>query len=89
MIGVNPNLQCHRFARLARLHGDAGFVQFQGLTERQPGGKRIGFDGHAHPAQLPQHVIAVEGIGFADVEQQVATLFAPDVQADVAIAQRH
>ncbi len=89
--------------RIVRLDPDAGFdwlaldlaidddfalAEPQLLPEARPG-EGIGSQGDADAPDLDQPVVVVPGVGLADIEEDVARGLHPDVEPDVAVAERH
>jgi hypothetical protein len=84
MVGIHPDAD----RRGAGCQHDLTGFQLQHLGKTRTGeGIRIELD--SHPAWFQEFPILTPGIILADQKNDVAVLFRPDVQADVAIAQRH
>src|ERR1039458_3332111 len=88
IICVHPNTQgCS-----ALLNLNFSRSQLERLQESCSASKRTWIQGNAHSTDLHQPLIAIHvlipGIGFANVENQIAVRFHPHVQTNIAIADR-
>ena len=89
MVGVHPEIHRDQVLPLAHTYLDPSLPQMQCLHEGRAVRQRVGCELHTYSPELERTADLTPGVRLGDVEQQVATGLDPDVQADVAIAQRH
>lgn len=92
-VGIGPHPHSQRRLRGSARDDDFAVVQMQRLPQRVPVGHRIGQELHADAAKFQKPLAAADvvapGVGLAEIKQQVAALFHPHVQPEVAVAQWH
>ena len=88
-IGIDEHRQLDLFLAFARRDFAAAFAEPKFLLERRACRERIGRERDANLAELHQPRDFAQRIGAADVKLQIAVFLDPEVQSDLAVAQRH
>ena len=89
MVCVHPHAKRHRTGAAPCGNHNLTSPQVQLLVERFPGCKRVWCDSHTHPPKLQQSPTLTPCIRLAHIKDQIVVRLAPQIDANIPIAQRH
>ena len=89
IVRIDPDTQRNLGTGDACLDLDLSLAQLKRLFERQAFFERIRCDFDSHLTEFEKLACPAPGIGLAYIEKQVPALLDPDIQGNIAVAQRH